>query len=159
MDVRKYENNDRFTLMHAAKKSLSQRRYLDGVVLDKLTYQAPQGDMKPDLDLCSQEYLQRYYNLQEEPAGRAKRSGPSFASKVKDMQMFFGLNATGVLDPNTRETMRSPRCGVPDVEEYSDIQGTRWHKNVISYRYLISNDAVALLCCESEVELLFLKRM
>uniref|UniRef100_UPI001A9815B7 stromelysin-1-like n=1 Tax=Gasterosteus aculeatus aculeatus TaxID=481459 RepID=UPI001A9815B7 len=79
------------------------------------------------------EYLQRYYNLQEEPAGRAKRSGPSFASKVKDMQMFFGLNATGVLDPNTRETMRSPRCGVPDVEEYSDIQGTRWDKNVISY--------------------------
>uniref|UniRef100_A0A3Q3KW76 Peptidase metallopeptidase domain-containing protein n=1 Tax=Mastacembelus armatus TaxID=205130 RepID=A0A3Q3KW76_9TELE len=63
----------------------------------------------------------------------ATRSGPSFTSKVKDMQVFFGLNATGVLDSETLEVMRSPRCGVPDVEEYSHIQGTRWNKNVITY--------------------------
>uniref|UniRef100_A0A8D0CV29 Matrix metallopeptidase 20b (enamelysin) n=1 Tax=Sander lucioperca TaxID=283035 RepID=A0A8D0CV29_SANLU len=63
----------------------------------------------------------------------ATRSGPSFTSKVKDMQIFFGLNATGVLDSVTLEMMRSPRCGVPDVEEYSHIQGTRWNKNVITY--------------------------
>uniref|UniRef100_A0A8C2ZJI2 Matrix metallopeptidase 20b (enamelysin) n=1 Tax=Cyclopterus lumpus TaxID=8103 RepID=A0A8C2ZJI2_CYCLU len=29
--------------------------------------------------------------------------------------------------------MSRPRCGVPDVEEYSHIQGTRWNKNVITY--------------------------
>uniref|UniRef100_A0A3P8U4L4 Matrix metallopeptidase 20b (enamelysin) n=1 Tax=Amphiprion percula TaxID=161767 RepID=A0A3P8U4L4_AMPPE len=67
------------------------------------------------------------------PLGRIKRSGPSFTSKVKDMQIFFGLNATGVLDSDTLEVMRNPRCGVPDVEEYSAIQGTRWNKNVITY--------------------------
>uniref|UniRef100_A0A3Q3EPP5 Matrix metallopeptidase 20b (enamelysin) n=1 Tax=Kryptolebias marmoratus TaxID=37003 RepID=A0A3Q3EPP5_KRYMA len=63
------------------------------------------------------------------------RSGLSFASKVKDMQTFFGLNATGALDSDTLEVMRSPRCGVPDVEDYSHTQGTRWNKNVLTYRY------------------------
>nr|UZH45426.1 matrix metalloproteinase-20b [Scatophagus argus] len=65
--------------------------------------------------------------------GRMKRSSPSFTSKVKDMQIFFGLNATGALDSDTLVVMSSPRCGVPDVEEYSHIQGTRWNKNVITY--------------------------
>uniref|UniRef100_A0A8C2ZJE6 Matrix metallopeptidase 20b (enamelysin) n=1 Tax=Cyclopterus lumpus TaxID=8103 RepID=A0A8C2ZJE6_CYCLU len=78
-------------------------------------------------------YLRQYYDLQEEPAGRMKRSGPSFTSKVKDMQIFFGLNVSGALDSNTLEVMSRPRCGVPDVEEYSHIQGTRWNKNVITY--------------------------
>uniref|UniRef100_A0A671VI99 Matrix metallopeptidase 20b (enamelysin) n=1 Tax=Sparus aurata TaxID=8175 RepID=A0A671VI99_SPAAU len=79
------------------------------------------------------EYLQQYYNLQEEPMGRIKRSSPIFTSKVKDMQIFFGLNATGALDSDTLEVMSTPRCGVPDVEELSLIQGTRWNKNVITY--------------------------
>uniref|UniRef100_A0A667WG97 Matrix metallopeptidase 20b (enamelysin) n=1 Tax=Myripristis murdjan TaxID=586833 RepID=A0A667WG97_9TELE len=58
---------------------------------------------------------------------------PSFTSKVKDMQAFFGLNTTGAVDSETLEVMLSPRCGVPDVEEYSHNLGTRWNKNVITY--------------------------
>ena len=82
-----------------------------------------------------QEYLQQYYNLKKEPYGRRKRSWPSFTSKVRDMQDFFGLNTTGTLDPETLDMMQSPRCGVPDVEEYNlQSQGTRWNKNVITYR-------------------------
>ncbi|XP_023126971.2 matrix metalloproteinase-20-like [Amphiprion ocellaris] len=92
----------------------------------------PSPEPQVDLKLAT-DYLQQYYNLQKDPLGRIKRSGPSFTSKVKDMQIFFGLNATGVLDSDTLEVMRNPRCGVPDVEEYSDIQGTRWNKNVITY--------------------------
>uniref|UniRef100_A0A3Q4HZN1 Matrix metalloproteinase-20-like n=1 Tax=Neolamprologus brichardi TaxID=32507 RepID=A0A3Q4HZN1_NEOBR len=83
------------------------------------------------------DYLQHYYHLQNDPLGRMKRSGPSFTSKVKDMQIFFGLNVSGRLDSDTLEVMRSPRCGVPDVEEYSHTQRTRWNKNVITYRYLL----------------------
>uniref|UniRef100_A0A667WV21 Matrix metallopeptidase 20b (enamelysin) n=1 Tax=Myripristis murdjan TaxID=586833 RepID=A0A667WV21_9TELE len=79
------------------------------------------------------EYLKRYYNLKKEPFGRRKRSWPSFTSKVKDMQAFFGLNTTGAVDSETLEVMLSPRCGVPDVEEYSHNLGTRWNKNVITY--------------------------
>ncbi|KAG8002166.1 Matrix metalloproteinase-20 [Nibea albiflora] len=93
---------------------------------------SPSTEPQVDLKLAT-EYLQQYYNLQIEPMGRMKRSGPSFTSKVKDMQIFFGLNVTGTLDSDTLEVMSSPRCGVPDVEEYSDSQGTRWNKNVITY--------------------------
>uniref|UniRef100_A0A3B4X6U1 Matrix metallopeptidase 20b (enamelysin) n=1 Tax=Seriola lalandi dorsalis TaxID=1841481 RepID=A0A3B4X6U1_SERLL len=93
---------------------------------------SPSTEPQVDLKLAT-EYLQQYYNLEKEPFGRMKRSGPAFTSKVKDMQIFFGLNATGVLDSDTLEVMGSPRCGVPDVEEYSHIQGTRWNKNVITY--------------------------
>ncbi|XP_022055370.1 matrix metalloproteinase-20 [Acanthochromis polyacanthus] len=92
----------------------------------------PSPEPQVDLKLAT-DYLQQYYNLQKDPLGRIKRSRPSFTTKVKDMQIFFGLNATGMLDSDTLEVMRNPRCGVPDVEEYSHIQGTRWNKNVITY--------------------------
>ncbi|XP_075905857.1 matrix metalloproteinase-20 [Nelusetta ayraudi] len=89
---------------------------------------------EPQLDLrLATDYLQRFYDLQTEPSGRAKRSSLSFTSKVKDMQIFFGLNVTGSLDSTTLEVMSSPRCGVPDVEEYIHGQGARWDKNVITY--------------------------
>ncbi|XP_016887343.2 matrix metalloproteinase-20 [Cynoglossus semilaevis] len=94
---------------------------------------SPSAEPQVDLELAT-DYLQQYYHLQKEPAGRMKRSGPTFTSKVKDMQIFFGLNVTGELDSDTLDVMRSPRCGVPDVEEYSTLQGSRWNKNVISYR-------------------------
>ncbi|XP_041850930.1 matrix metalloproteinase-20 [Melanotaenia boesemani] len=97
-------------------------------VEESTTSPEPQVDLKLATD-----YLQQYYNLEKDPLGRMERSKSSFISKVKDMQMFFGLNATGVLDSETLEVMRSPRCGVTDVEEYRHIQGTRWNKNVITY--------------------------
>lgn len=87
--------------------------------------------------ICSQDFLRQYYNLVNDHLVRKKRSEPSFISKVKEMQMFFGLNSTGVLDSETLQVMQSPRCGVPDVEEYSHIQGTRWNKNVLTYRYCV----------------------
>nr|XP_043887396.1 matrix metalloproteinase-20 [Solea senegalensis] len=93
---------------------------------------SPSTEPQADLKLAT-EYLQHYYNLQKEPFVRMKRSEPTFTSKVKDMQIFFGINVTGELDADTLEVMRSPRCGVPDVEEYSHIQATRWNKNVLTY--------------------------
>uniref|UniRef100_A0A3B5QR95 Matrix metallopeptidase 20b (enamelysin) n=1 Tax=Xiphophorus maculatus TaxID=8083 RepID=A0A3B5QR95_XIPMA len=73
--------------------------------------------------ICSQDFLRQYYNLVND--------------HLVQMQMFFGLNSTGVLDSETLQVMQSPRCGVPDVEEYSHIQGTRWNKNVLTYRYCV----------------------
>ncbi|KAJ7995444.1 hypothetical protein DPEC_G00244630 [Dallia pectoralis] len=82
-----------------------------------------------------QEYLQHYYNLKNDhPSDRNRRSLPSFTSKVKDMQRFFGLRATGSLDAETLEVMRTPRCGVSDAEDYSHgSQVTRWTKNTLTY--------------------------
>ncbi|XP_074535911.1 matrix metalloproteinase-20 [Halichoeres trimaculatus] len=93
---------------------------------------SPSAEPRGDLKLAT-EYLQQYFNLKKEPMGRMKRSGASFTSKLKEMQTFFGLNTSGALDSDTLKLMSSPRCGVPDVEEYSHIHGTRWNKNVITY--------------------------
>ncbi|XP_036005607.1 matrix metalloproteinase-20 [Fundulus heteroclitus] len=93
----------------------------------------PSPEAQFDLKLAT-DYLHQYYDLQHDLLVRVKRSEPALISKVKEMQMFFGLNSTGELDSETLEVMQSPRCGVPDVEEYSHIQSTRWNKNVITYR-------------------------
>uniref|UniRef100_A0A3B5R8F3 Matrix metallopeptidase 20b (enamelysin) n=1 Tax=Xiphophorus maculatus TaxID=8083 RepID=A0A3B5R8F3_XIPMA len=69
-----------------------------------------------------------------EPDLKLATVSASLLQLLKEMQMFFGLNSTGVLDSETLQVMQSPRCGVPDVEEYSHIQGTRWNKNVLTYR-------------------------
>ncbi|MBN3324945.1 MMP20 protein, partial [Atractosteus spatula] len=91
------------------------------------------GTVRNDLELATG-YLRDYYRLQEEPAGRAKRSSASFGSKVREMQRFFGLNATGGLDAETVGAMKRPRCGVPDVQNYSPYgEPSRWHKNTITY--------------------------
>nr|XP_015196817.1 PREDICTED: matrix metalloproteinase-20-like [Lepisosteus oculatus] len=91
------------------------------------------GTVRNDLELATG-YLRDYYRLQEEPASRAKRSSASFGSKVREMQRFFGLNATGGLDAETVSAMKRPRCGVPDVQNYSPYgEPSRWHKNTITY--------------------------
>ncbi|XP_068173233.1 matrix metalloproteinase-20-like [Antennarius striatus] len=105
---------------------------LTGLCFPASAQSPPSTEPQVDLKLAA-DYLQRYYNLHKEPAVRLKRSSPPFTYNLKDMQMFFGLRATGELDSDTLEVMKSPRCGVPDVEEYSHIQRTRWNKNVITY--------------------------
>lgn len=54
-------------------------------------------------------------------------------------QEFFGLPRTGVLDQQTIEEMRLPRCGVPDLPseahaEYA-IQGNKWSKSTLTYGF------------------------
>ncbi|XP_041920617.1 collagenase 3 isoform X1 [Alosa sapidissima] len=85
-----------------------------------------------DLTLAT-EYLQRFYNFEREPLTRTKRSNPSFSSKLADMQSFFGLSVTGSPDSQTLEVMRTPRCGVSDVEDYSHGTLSRWKKNKVTF--------------------------
>ncbi|XP_054649941.1 matrilysin-like isoform X2 [Dunckerocampus dactyliophorus] len=90
---------------------------------------SPSPAVRADLKLAT-EYLKRYYKLQ---AGQPSES-LSFATKLKDMQTFFGLNVTGVLDRQTLQVMKRPRCGVPDLEESnSHSRATRWSEKVITY--------------------------
>uniref|UniRef100_H3B4I7 Peptidase metallopeptidase domain-containing protein n=1 Tax=Latimeria chalumnae TaxID=7897 RepID=H3B4I7_LATCH len=84
----------------------------------------------------AEEYLHRFYNLVES-ANRTKRSSDlnSIEEKLKEMQIFFGLNASGHLDSNTIEVMKEPRCGVPDVYFYrSNTKVNLWSQNILTYR-------------------------
>lgn len=54
--------------------------------------------------------------------------------KIREMQSFFGLQETGQLDHQTLEVMRKPRCGVPDVENYSFYaKKPKWENHTITY--------------------------
>lgn len=88
--------------------------------------------------LISQEYLRRFYNLQpsrgKEVLGRKTRSTLAMEEKIRQMQNFFGLKETGYLDHQTLEVMRKPRCGVPDVENYSFYaKNPKWENHTITF--------------------------
>ncbi|KAG7263174.1 hypothetical protein CRUP_002204 [Coryphaenoides rupestris] len=56
---------------------------------------------------------------------------------LKEMQKFFKLQETGVIDSNTVEIMKKPRCGVPDVANYNFFhRKPMWQNNAITYRIL-----------------------
>uniref|UniRef100_A0A8D3EFS4 72 kDa type IV collagenase n=1 Tax=Scophthalmus maximus TaxID=52904 RepID=A0A8D3EFS4_SCOMX len=53
------------------------------------------------------------------------------------MQKFFSLQETGDIDAQTVETMKKPRCGVPDVANYNFFhRKPKWQKKDITYRIL-----------------------
>uniref|UniRef100_A0A452TW52 Matrix metallopeptidase 7 n=1 Tax=Ursus maritimus TaxID=29073 RepID=A0A452TW52_URSMA len=78
----------------------------------------------------AQDYLRRFY-----PSDPKTREADSLEARLKLMQRFFRLPVTGVLNPHTIEIMQKPRCGVPDVAEYS-LFPTRpkWVSGVVTYR-------------------------
>lgn len=46
------------------------------------------------------------------------------------------LQVTGVLNNETIEVMKEPRCGVSDISRYGLFPGKpRWRKQLITYRY------------------------
>ncbi|MEE6472874.1 hypothetical protein FKM82_009756 [Ascaphus truei] len=64
-----------------------------------------------------------------------QRSASSMETHIYTMQSFFGLPATGVLDRETLNVMKEPRCGVPDVAEYKIIPSKlKWSTVILSYR-------------------------
>ncbi|XP_028839932.1 collagenase 3-like [Denticeps clupeoides] len=83
----------------------------------------------------AESYLKRFYNLTEQRSATSSRSSGQKSLKIREMQRFFGLNVTGVLDPETIQMMKKSRCGVPDVSQYSTFgPGIKWQKNKLTYR-------------------------
>uniref|UniRef100_A0A4W3H7D3 Stromelysin-2-like n=1 Tax=Callorhinchus milii TaxID=7868 RepID=A0A4W3H7D3_CALMI len=81
------------------------------------------------------DYLQKFYNLSTSEHS-SSRSGV-LKLKIREMQNFFGLQVTGRLNQQTLDMMGQPRCGYPDVNEYSFFPGRpSWPSNTISYRIL-----------------------
>ncbi|XP_020023593.1 matrilysin [Castor canadensis] len=78
----------------------------------------------------AQDYLKRFY-LHDSKAKGAN----SLEAKLKQMQRFFGLPVTGKLNSHIIEVMQKPRCGVPDVAEFSLFPNRpKWTSKVVTYR-------------------------
>ncbi|KAE8627628.1 hypothetical protein XENTR_v10007072 [Xenopus tropicalis] len=86
----------------------------------------------------AENYLKKFYSLGTEggPVGRKKNNRP-FTEKLQQMQKFFGLKVTGILDSKTIEVMQKPRCGVYDVGQYSTVpKSSAWQKTDLTYRII-----------------------
>ncbi|XP_054989590.1 matrilysin [Sorex araneus] len=80
----------------------------------------------------AQDYLSRFY-----PSNSKSKDANSLEMRLKIMQKFFRLPITGILNPHIIEIMKKPRCGVPDVAEYSLFPNRpRWPSKVVTYRIL-----------------------
>ncbi|NXE89979.1 MMP7 protein, partial [Menura novaehollandiae] len=63
-----------------------------------------------------------------------KTQNLSIEERIKEMQRFFHLTVTGKLNAETKEIMKLPRCGMPDVAEYQTFPGNpRWRKTHLTY--------------------------
>uniref|UniRef100_A0A8C4UUM5 Peptidase metallopeptidase domain-containing protein n=1 Tax=Falco tinnunculus TaxID=100819 RepID=A0A8C4UUM5_FALTI len=74
-------------------------------------------------------YLDRFFPL------LTKTPSLSLEDRIKEMQRFFHLTLTGKLNAETKETMKQPRCGIPDIANYETFPGNpRWRKRHLTYR-------------------------
>ncbi|XP_057605395.1 matrilysin [Hippopotamus amphibius kiboko] len=80
----------------------------------------------------AQDYLKRFYQSDSKT-----RDPDSLEAKIKQMQKFFHLPITGTLSSRIIEIMQKPRCGVPDVAEYSLFPDRpKWTSKVVTYRIM-----------------------
>ncbi|XP_037632450.1 matrix metalloproteinase-20-like isoform X2 [Sebastes umbrosus] len=114
---------------------------LGSLMLAELLWTLPidqdQGPRPEDEELA-EDYLRRFYNLnprgRESGRGIRSTSAAAMEEKIREMQNFFGLRETGGLDSTTLDVMREPRCGVPDVENFSFYpERPKWKNHTITY--------------------------
>uniref|UniRef100_A0AAY4EZJ5 72 kDa type IV collagenase n=1 Tax=Denticeps clupeoides TaxID=299321 RepID=A0AAY4EZJ5_9TELE len=93
----------------------------------------PGDDSSPRTDKeVALHYLNKFYGC---PKDRCNLM--VLKDTLKKMQKFFSLQETGEIDQKTVETMKKPRCGVPDVANYNFFHNKpKWEKKDITYRIL-----------------------
>ncbi|KAK2828865.1 hypothetical protein Q5P01_019899 [Channa striata] len=85
----------------------------------------------------AENYLQRFFNMSVIKNITSRGAISPMTKKLGEMQRFYGLKITGMLDSDTLAMMKRARCGVPDVKvAYFSIIGHsfKWKTNSLTYR-------------------------
>uniref|UniRef100_A0A8C6KU51 Collagenase 3 n=1 Tax=Nothobranchius furzeri TaxID=105023 RepID=A0A8C6KU51_NOTFU len=107
-------------------------KWLSISCLDYFLHSVPLKSRFPSMS--HQGYLRRFYSLEIKGGARRARSTSVMEEKIRKMQNFFGLGETGHLDSQTLDVMREPRCGVPDVDNFSFYPyKPKWKNTTITY--------------------------
>ncbi|KAM4620057.1 collagenase 3a [Polymixia lowei] len=100
-------------------------------------YSVPVAQITVQDESLAENYLKNFFNLTEERGPATRRGISQLSRKLSEMQRFFGLEITGMLDSNTVELMKKPRCGVPDhqLARFSTFGNElQWQTNSLTYR-------------------------
>ena len=92
-------------------------------------------------------YLNRFGYLPSITDGKLPLiSQDGFEKSIKHFQSYVGLDITGVVDEQTLEFLKTPRCSLPDITSEIDsqspsprekryaLQGSRWKKRRLTYK-------------------------
>ena len=92
-------------------------------------------------------YLNRFGYLPSITSGKLPLiSQDGFEKSIKHFQSYVGLDITGVVDEQTLEFLKTPRCSLPDITSDIDsqssrprekryaLQGSRWKKRRLTYK-------------------------
>ncbi|XP_010832380.1 PREDICTED: matrilysin isoform X1 [Bison bison bison] len=106
-------------LLEGTNKACAPRTQRKGAVAP------PETENLPD-------YLKRFYSSDSKI-----KNANSLEVRLKRMEGFFHLPITGILSPRIIEIMEKPRCGVPDVAEFSLFPNhPKWTSKVVTYRIM-----------------------
>ncbi|XP_067883519.1 matrix metalloproteinase-25-like [Heterodontus francisci] len=93
------------------------------------------------------DWLTRYgYLPPPDPISGQLQTLESLTDAIKSMQRFAGIRETGMLDQETLQMMKRPRCSLPDIIGTSEIMrkrrkryalaGTVWKKTTLTWRVI-----------------------
>ncbi|KAK1804557.1 hypothetical protein P4O66_020562 [Electrophorus voltai] len=102
------------------------------------------GTATQDDEFNGEVWLRTYgYLSQASRQMSTMQSAQILSSATKDMQRFYGLEVTGLLDTATLKAMKRPRCGVPDRFEESNegnvrrkrfaLTGHKWDQDKLTF--------------------------
>lgn len=126
----------------SARRSSSSCRSLRTIFL--LLFVNIAGAAAEDDEFNAESWLRTYgYLSQASRQMSTMQSAQILSSAIKDMQRFYGLEVTGLMDMDTLKAMRRPRCGVPDRFEESTegvsrrkrfaVTGHKWDQEKLTY--------------------------
>ena len=138
-----------YCIIHEYRMTLMENLIYQIFILSIVTFSANQRPMlqNQDIDRSSMNYLKKLGYL---TTAKSQQSGQPYLmdqeiliTAVKQFQTFGGVSETGIIDEDTMELMRTPRCGLPDVKVEDGaartrmkrfaLQGSRWKKEELTF--------------------------